>query len=137
MVPAGTDRVGRIVRHRQRNDSYRLLFHDTHHRSLSHPASLQAHGLEYFDGILVYGESIRRIYLDNGWNERVWTWHEAADVRVFHPLKGIERIGDLVWIGNWGDEERTAEYSEYLLKPVQSLRMSLKTSKGLFLKPET
>src|SRR5205085_7012317 len=29
--------------------------------------------------------------------------------------------GDLVWIGNWGDEERTAELDEFLLQPVRAL----------------
>ena len=31
------------------------------------------------------------------------------------------REGDLVWIGNWGDEERTAELYEFLLEPVKTL----------------
>jgi spore maturation protein CgeB len=29
--------------------------------------------------------------------------------------------GDVVWIGNWGDEERTAELDEFLLQPVREL----------------
>jgi spore maturation protein CgeB len=28
---------------------------------------------------------------------------------------------DLVWIGNWGDDERTRELEEFLLEPVRSL----------------
>ena len=40
---------------------------------------------------------------------RAWTWHEAADTRLFRSVDGQEREGDLVWIGNWGDDERTAE----------------------------
>ena len=35
------------------------------------------------------------------------------------PKTEIE--GDVVWIGNWGDEERTAELHEFLLGPVQEL----------------
>ncbi|HVL59385.1 MAG TPA: glycosyltransferase, partial [Burkholderiaceae bacterium] len=31
--------------------------------------------------------------------------------------------GDLVWIGNWGDDERTAELKEFLLDPVSRLRL--------------
>ncbi len=31
---------------------------------------------------------IRDLYLDRGWAERAWTWHEAADTRVFHPMPG-------------------------------------------------
>ena len=30
-------------------------------------------------------------------------------------------MGDLVWIGNWGDDERTAELYEFLIEPVQEL----------------
>jgi len=29
----------------------------------------------------------------------------------------------VLWIGNWGDEERTAELEEYLLQPVRALRL--------------
>lgn len=29
--------------------------------------------------------------------------------------------GDLVWIGNWGDEERTTELHEFLLRPTKAL----------------
>jgi spore maturation protein CgeB len=35
----------------------------------------------------------------------------------------MEKEGDLVWIGNWGDEERTKEYVEFLLEPVKALRL--------------
>ncbi|HZQ61959.1 MAG TPA: glycosyltransferase, partial [Casimicrobiaceae bacterium] len=31
--------------------------------------------------------------------------------------------GDLVWIGNWGDDERTAELQEFLLDPVRDLKL--------------
>ncbi|HKN83388.1 MAG TPA: glycosyltransferase [Pyrinomonadaceae bacterium] len=60
----------------------------------------------------------------NGWTRRAWTWHEAADVRVFHPLPEIERPLDLVWIGNWGDDERTAELQEFLIEPVKDLQLN-------------
>jgi spore maturation protein CgeB len=40
---------------------------------------------------------------------------------VFHPIDGVARRGDLVWIGNWGDGERTAELHEFLLGPVARL----------------
>jgi spore maturation protein CgeB len=42
-------------------------------------------------------------------------------VRVFRPRPGTPERGDLVWIGNWGDEERTAELHEFLLAPVREL----------------
>jgi spore maturation protein CgeB len=51
----------------------------------------------------------------------VWTWHEAADVRVFHPIQSRGKRGDLVWVGNWGDNERTEELMEFLIRPVKEL----------------
>jgi spore maturation protein CgeB len=80
--------------------------------------------LSQYDGVLAFGAVIRELYLERGWAERAWTWHEAADARVFHPRDDVERRGDLVWIGNWGDGERTAELHEYLLDPVHRLGLS-------------
>jgi spore maturation protein CgeB len=34
-------------------------------------------------------------------------------------MEGITCAGDLVWIGNWGDDERAQELTEYLLEPVR------------------
>src|SRR3712207_7967500 len=61
-----------------------------------------------------------RSYLQRGWARRAWTWHEAADVRTFHPMPDIERERDLVWIGNWGDDQRSAERSEEHTSELQS-----------------
>ncbi|MCL4402793.1 MAG: glycosyltransferase, partial [Acidobacteria bacterium] len=113
--------VSRIGRHRVRGGRYRLLFHDTHHRSVTDRANMAAYDLSGYDGVLAFGEVIRGIYLTAGWASRAWTWHEAADTRVFRPRNGTGREGDLVWIGNWGDEERSAELAEFLLEPVQAL----------------
>jgi spore maturation protein CgeB len=107
--------------HRSVVGGYRLLFHDTHHRSVSAPAEMAAYDLRRYDGVLAFGEVIRRRYVVAGWAEQAWTWHEGADVRVFHPLPGRAREGDLVWIGNWGDEERSAELEEFIIKPVERL----------------
>ena len=115
--------VRAVGEHRRVAGGYRLLFHDTHHRSVSAPAEMAAYDLRWYDGVLAFGEVIRQRYLDEGWAPRVWTWHEAADTRVFHPLAGVEREDDLVWIGNWGDEERTAELEEFLIEPVEALRL--------------
>jgi spore maturation protein CgeB len=103
---------------------YRLLFHDTHHRAVTAPEDMARYDLRHYDGVLAFGEVIRQLYLDRGWASRAWTWHEAADARVFTPLEGVERRGDLVWIGNWGDGERTAELREYLLDPVHRLALT-------------
>ncbi|HEX2967736.1 MAG TPA: glycosyltransferase [Bacteroidales bacterium] len=102
-----------------------LLFHDTHHRSVTAPAEMKRFDLTNYDGVLAFGEVIRQIYLENGWAGNVWTWHEAADDRIFHPVISDEKEGDLVWIGNWGDDERTRELREFIIKP--SVELGLKT----------
>jgi spore maturation protein CgeB len=115
--PALIEAVGR---HRAVAGGYRLFFHDTHHRSVTAPREMATCDLRHYDGVLAFGEVIRQRYLETGWVERAWTWHEAADVRVFHPRRA-ELEGDLVWIGNWGDDERTTELEEFLVEPVESL----------------
>lgn len=110
--------VARLGRHR-RSHRFHLLFHDTHHRAISDPASMGALELGDYDGVLAFGEVLREIYVRRGWAKRAWTWHEAADTRVFHPNPVIERQADLVWIGNWGDGERTAELQQYLFSPAR------------------
>ncbi len=72
------------------------------------------------DGVLAFGEAIRRIYADGFGVPRAWTFHEAADVEQFRPLRRRKEI-DVVWIGNWGDEERTAELEEFLIRPAQRM----------------
>jgi spore maturation protein CgeB len=113
--------VEAIGQHRALSGGFRLLFHDTHHRSVTEPATMAAYRLEHYDGVLAFGEVVRRRYLAEGWAERAWTWHEAADVRRFGPRPAQPCEGDLVWIGNWGDEERTAELEEFLIAPVEAL----------------
>ncbi|RYD78046.1 MAG: glycosyltransferase [Verrucomicrobiaceae bacterium] len=115
------DLVRRIGNHRAHSQKYRLLFHDTHHRAITDRESMAAYDLSHYDGVLAYGAVLRDLYLAESWIQRAWTWHEAADTKVFHPLPNIPRTRDLVWIGNWGDDERTAELHEFLIRPVQSL----------------
>jgi spore maturation protein CgeB len=115
--------VRTIGRHRRRNGGYRLLFHDTHHRSVSDPAAMARYDLSAYDGVLAFGEVVRDRYLRAGWADRAWTWHDAADPRVFRPVEGEARAGDLAWIGNWGDEERAGELGEFLLEPVSALKL--------------
>jgi len=115
--------VGRIGEYRRQNNRFKLLFHDTHHRSVTAPQTMRLFDLSNYDGVLAFGAIIRDIYLQNGWTGRAWTFHEAADIRIFHPAETNEKEGDVVWIGNWGDEERTAELEEFLFGPVQSLNL--------------
>ena len=117
--------VRRIGERRARDGAaFKLLFHDTHHRAMTNEADMARYDLEHYDGVLAFGGVIRDLYLDRGWSERAWTWHEAADTRIFHPHPEIARDQDLVWVGNWGDGERSAELREFLLRPARALRLT-------------
>ncbi|MCE9670740.1 glycosyltransferase [Myxococcus stipitatus] len=116
--------VRRVGERRRAGGAFRLLFHDTHHRSVSAREEMARYDLSHYDGVLAFGEVIRRLYLEQGWAQRAWTWHEAADARVFHPLPRLAPERDLVWIGNWGDGERTAELHEFLVDPARALGLS-------------
>jgi spore maturation protein CgeB len=113
--------VRRIGRHKARGGRYALLFHDTHHRSVTDVTSMARYELDAYDGVLAFGEIIRQEYLSLGWTRRAWTWHEAADIRVFKPMPSDAAKDDLVWIGNWGDDERSQELRDYLIEPVRRL----------------
>lgn len=117
--------VQAIGKHHATFGDYCLLFHDTHHRSVSDRTAMAAYDLSHYDGVLAYGQIIRDIYLQSCWTHRAWVWHEAADTRQFHPATG-ELEGDLVWIGNWGDDERTSEIHEFLIEPIKSLGLKAK-----------
>jgi spore maturation protein CgeB len=108
---------------RRRNHKLRALFHDTHHRALSAEHELSRFDLSNYDGVLAYGASLKLAYERRGWGRQVHVWHEAADTRIFYPREAERIAGDLVWIGNWGDEERTEELREYFLEPVQNLNL--------------
>lgn len=103
----------------------RLFFHDTHHRSVTEPQAMAALDLRHYDGVLAFGKTIADRYLRQGWARFAWIWHEAADVRHFRPI-AADREGDLIWIGNWGDDERSAELREFLIQPVAALKLKAK-----------
>lgn len=113
--------VKRIGELRKKRKNMRLMFHDTHHRAVSAKESMEKYDLTNYDGVLAFGEVIKHIYLDHGWAKNAWTWHEAADIRVFHPYANENKEGDLVWIGNWGDNERKKELHQFLIDPVKEL----------------
>jgi spore maturation protein CgeB len=104
---------------------FKLLFHDTHHRAVSDPDAIRAFDLSGFDGVLAFGETLSEVYRRWGWGDRVWTWHEAADTRLFHPPAQEEAREGLVWIGNWGDGERTEELESFLFRPAQQAELPL------------
>jgi spore maturation protein CgeB len=97
------------------------FFHDTHHRAVSDERTMAGLQLDDYAGVLAFGAVIRELYVTRGWAANAWVWHEAADIRRFRPLRGHETTGDLVWIGNWGDDERERELHEFLVAPVKAL----------------
>lgn len=101
--------------------SFVLLFHDTHHRMVSEADAMARYDLGNYDGVLAFGAVLRDIYLTRGAARKAWIWHEAADVRRFHPMPEVPKDGDLVWVGNWGDGERSDELHEFLIEPVRRL----------------
>jgi spore maturation protein CgeB len=98
----------------------RLLFHDTHHRASSSPEQIRSLQVHRFDGIVAFGEALRQIYRERFGLTHVWTLHEAADTTVFFPQRR-EKSTDVVWVGNWGDDERSQELCEYLIDPARRL----------------
>jgi spore maturation protein CgeB len=99
---------------------FRALFHDTHHRAYTNAGEILRFRLDLFDGVLAFGEAIRRIYIDGFGIARAWTFHEAADIDKFKRLQAHKEL-HLVWVGNWGDEERTRELQEFLIEPASKL----------------
>lgn len=119
------DLVAQIGALRKGGARFRLLFHDTHHRAVSAPDDMRAYDLSGYDGVLAFGEALAQVYRGWGWGHRVHVWHEAADVRRFHPPAQETQRRGLVWIGNWGDGERSEELTEFLLRPAQAAGLPL------------
>lgn len=117
--------VAAIGAARRAGGRFTLLFHDTHHRAVSAPEEMRAYDLDGYDGVLAFGETLAEVYRDWGWRNRVFVWHEAADIRLFHPPVQEEPREGLVWIGNWGDDERSAELEAFLFQPARKLGLPL------------
>jgi spore maturation protein CgeB len=107
-----------------RGARFQLLFHDTHHRAITAPEELGRFDLSGYDGVLAFGEALREIYLRRGWADRALVWHEAADTALFYPRRHVDKTTDVVWIGNWGDNERSDELSRFLIGPVSRLQLT-------------
>ena len=121
-LPATVARLGAL---RRAGAPWLLLFHDTHHRAVSDPAAMQAFDLSGYDAVLAFGETLAAVYRRWGWDGRVFVWHEAADTALFHPPLDPGPRDGAVWIGNWGDGERTAELEAFLLAPLHRAGIQL------------
>jgi spore maturation protein CgeB len=111
---------------RKRGGRFVLLFHDTHHRALSDPDAMRRFDLSGYDGVLAFGQSLAEVYRRSGWRKRAFVFHEAADTRLFKPPDEDDgsRQG-IVWIGNWGDDERSEELEEFVLRPAREAGLPL------------
>ncbi len=112
--------VGAVGHVRHKRGDFVLLFHDTHHRPASAPQETARFNLQHYDGVLAYGNALADIYRRDYGQRQVWTFHEAADTSVFYPVEAPE-TDDVLWIGNWGDEERTREIRDYFVDSAQKL----------------
>ena len=99
---------------------FEALFHDTHHRAYTSPGEIMRFPLAEFDGVLAFGEAIRRIYADGFGVKRVWTFMKLPMSVIFFRNRA-EKDTDVAWIGNWGDGERTRELEEFIIKPAAGL----------------
>lgn len=111
--------VANVLLDLRKRFSFRLLLHDTHHRSYTSPQGIRELRPSEFDGVLAFGEAVRRIYRQVFGVARSWTFHEAADTLRFHPRQR-QQCTDVSWIGNWGDEERTRELEEFMIQPLSA-----------------
>ena len=117
--------VASVGEARRRGGRFTLLFHDTHHRAVSEPEAINAFDLSGYDGVLAFGETLAAVYRRWGWEGRVFVWHEAADIRLFHPPAEEGPRTGAVWIGNWGDGERTEELERFLFAPAKAVGLPL------------
>lgn len=111
--------VGALGHKRRNGAPFVLLFHDTHRRQLSDNKGRVELG--DYDAVLTRGTVLAEQYRKRRAANRVWIWHEAADTSLFFPRATNRTEGDLVWVGQWGDEERTAELEELMFRPIEAL----------------
>ncbi len=117
--------IATVGRRRRLGGRFVLLFHDTHHRVVSDPDAVRQLDLSGYDGVLAFGAVLADIYRAAGWGPRAFVWHEAADTRRFHPPEQESSRDGVVWIDNWGDDERSEELRSFLLEPAAELGFKL------------
>jgi spore maturation protein CgeB len=115
--------IAAIGAHRASRGTYRLLFHDTHHRPLAERPTFETLELANYDAALVSDRALVDAYAQRV--RRVSLWREGADLRVLHrrdrsPAFEPPPLSDLVWIGDFCDYEEDA-FDELLLAPIRNL----------------
>jgi spore maturation protein CgeB len=95
------------------------LFHDTHYRVVLDDTYRQQLGLEHFGHILAFSPSVADRYRSLGYTN-VTVLHEAADTTVFMPAD-VPKSTDVIFVGNYGDGDRSEELEEYVFAPRRNL----------------
>ncbi len=96
------------------------LFHDTHHRAYTEPQRIRELGLDSYSAVLAYGPTIADIYRSRVRGPEVLVFHEGADTDLFRPLVRFKSC-DVVFVGNWGDEDRNETTWRFLIEPSRML----------------
>jgi spore maturation protein CgeB len=123
--PAVVSALGKL---RLNSRGWELFFHDTHRAGLSEKGALWP-DLTGYDAVLACAEALRERYVSAGWARRAFTWHEAADIRIWKPERELESgvhvtaLGDVVWEEPEGDEPTPELWREFLLRPLSALRL--------------
>jgi spore maturation protein CgeB len=112
-------RLVRLVGQLGRTLGVRTLFHDTHYRVVLDAEWRAQLGLEQFDHILAYSPSVAERYRQLGYTH-VSVLHEAADTTVYAP-RAVSKSTDVVFVGNYGDGDRSDELEEYVFAPRREL----------------
>ncbi|MCL4368939.1 MAG: glycosyltransferase [Actinobacteria bacterium] len=97
------------------------LFHDTHHRALTDPGRIPSLGLDSYSAVLAYGPTIAELYRNVVDGPEVLVFHEGADADLFRPLRRFQSC-DVVFVGNWGDDDRNLATWEFFIEPCLRLR---------------
>jgi spore maturation protein CgeB len=97
------------------------LYHDTHYRAVVEPAYVRSLRLERFAAVLAFGPSLAELYRSYYGLPRVEVFHEGADVALFQPVAAGSPRDDVVFIGNWGEDDRANELNAYLLDAARAL----------------
>jgi spore maturation protein CgeB len=120
--------VAAIGAHRATRGTYRLLFHDGHHRPLADRPGWAALELHCYDAALVGDAALAETYARRERSlHAVHIWPAAADLRVLDRRDrsaGFEPapLSDLVWVGDFPDHDEEV-LEELLLQPIRDLNL--------------